>query len=52
MSTDVFEIRIGQNVNMYTNRLGHLKIAGFVSMWIPLILLLLSIILQFNDSYD
>ena len=30
MSTDVFEIRIGQN--MYTNRLGHLKIAGFVSM--------------------
>ena len=32
MSTDVFEIRIGQNVNMYTNRSGHLKIAGFVSM--------------------
>jgi hypothetical protein len=32
MSTDVFEIRIGQNVNMYTNRLGHLKIGGFVSM--------------------
>jgi hypothetical protein len=24
MSTDVFEIRLGQNVNMYTNRLGHL----------------------------
>jgi hypothetical protein len=22
MSTDVFEIRLGQNVNMYTNRLG------------------------------
>ena len=32
MSTDVFEFRIGQNVYMYTNRLGHLKIAGFVSM--------------------
>jgi len=25
MSTDVFEIRLGQNVNMYTNRLGHYK---------------------------
>jgi hypothetical protein len=24
MSTDVFENRLGQNVNMYTNRLGHL----------------------------
>jgi hypothetical protein len=23
MSTDVFEIRLGQNVNMYTNRLVH-----------------------------
>ena len=22
MSTDVFEIRLGQNVNIYTNRLG------------------------------
>jgi hypothetical protein len=22
MSTEVFEIRLGQNVNMYTNRLG------------------------------
>ena len=22
MSTDVFEIRLGQNVNMYTNRFG------------------------------
>ena len=32
MSTDVYEIRLGQNVNMYTNRLGHLKIAGIVSM--------------------
>jgi hypothetical protein len=30
MSTDVFEIRLGQNVNMYTNRLGHLYITGFV----------------------
>ena len=24
ISTDVFEIRLGQNVNMYKNRLGHL----------------------------
>ena len=31
MSTDVFEIRIGQNVNMYTNRLGHLKICQYVN---------------------
>ena len=28
MSTDVFEIRLGQNVNMYTNRLGHLLITS------------------------
>jgi hypothetical protein len=32
MSTDVFEIRLGQNVNMYTNRLCHLQETGYVSM--------------------
>jgi hypothetical protein len=26
MLTDVFEIRLGQNVNMYTKRLGHLYV--------------------------
>jgi hypothetical protein len=32
MSTDVFEIRLGQNVNMYRNRLCHLLRNGFVSI--------------------
>jgi hypothetical protein len=32
MPTDVFEIRLGQNVNMYTNRLCRLLRNGFVSV--------------------
>ena len=51
MSTDVFEIRLGQNVNMYTNRLCHLLRNGFVSIYIRMIVLLLIIILQFKNSY-
>jgi hypothetical protein len=34
MSTDVFGIRLGQNVNMYTNRLCHLwknRVCQFVN---------------------
>jgi hypothetical protein len=52
MSTDALEIRLGQNVNMYTNRLCHLLRNGFVSIYIRMIVLLLIIILQFKNSYD
>ena len=30
MSTDVFEIRLGLYVNMYTNRLGHLGVKPLI----------------------